>query len=112
MGKSGDAFAFTVCQAELRFHDVFGPKFNLDYATTTAGMCAFSINGVERELVISPPGYKSYHWRLPINWPKGLIEFQASGFTQTLTGTPYVQPNQALAPEQDTQGRKTERSSR
>ena len=98
--KSGDGFAFTVCQAELRFHDVFGLKFQLDYATPTAGMCSFSIHGVERELITFPTGYQSYHWRLPINWPKGLIEFQAPGFTQTLTGTPYVQPNQALAPDQ------------
>lgn len=96
--KSGDGFLFTVCRADLRFHDVFGLKLHIDYATPTAGMCPFSIDGVERELVKSPTGHQSYRWRLPINWPKGLVEFQAPGFTQTLTGTPNIQPHQALAP--------------
>ena len=97
--KSGDGFLFTVCQADLRFHQVFGLTFSLDYATPTAGMCPFSIAGVERELVKFPTGFQSYRWRLPINWPKGLCEFQAPGFTQTLTGAPYVQSHQALTPE-------------
>jgi hypothetical protein len=97
--KSGQGFLFTVCQADLRFHDVVELKFNLDYATPTAGMCPFSIDGVERELVTYPNGHQAYRWRLNINWPRGLLEFQASGFTQTLTGTPHVQSHQALPPE-------------
>ncbi|HXM80762.1 MAG TPA: hypothetical protein VN929_02425 [Burkholderiales bacterium] len=97
--KSGDGFLFTVCRADLRFHDVFGLKVTLDYATPTAGMCPFSLAGVEREVVKFPTGHGSYRWRLPINWPKGLLEFQAPGFTQVLTGTPHVQSGQALAPE-------------
>ena len=96
---SGDGFLFTVCRADLRFHDVFGLKFTLDYSVPTAGMCPFAIDGIERELVEFPNGYKSYRWRLPINWPKGSLEFQAPGFTQTLTGVPHVQSHQALAPE-------------
>jgi hypothetical protein len=96
--KSDQGFMFTVCRADLRFHDVFGLKFVLDYATPTAGMCPFSIDGIEREPLAFPTGHKSYRWRLPLNWPKGEIEFQAPGFTQTLTGTPHVQPNQSLEP--------------
>jgi hypothetical protein len=98
--KSGDTFLFTVCRADLRFHDVFGLKLTLDYATPTAGMCPFSVGGIEREVVNSPTGYHSYKWRLPINWPKGSLEFQAPGFTQVLTGTPHVQSGrQSLTPE-------------
>jgi len=97
--KSGNGFLFTVCRADLRFHDVFGLKLELDYATPTAGMCPFSLAGLEREIVKLPTGYQSYKWRLPINWPKGSLEFQAPGFTQVLTGTPHVQPNQALMDE-------------
>jgi hypothetical protein len=99
--KSGDSFLFTVCRADLRFHDVFGLKLTLDYATPTAGMSPFSINGIEREVVRFPTGYQSYKWRLPINWPKGAIEFQAPGFTQVLTGAPHVQTGrQSLTPEE------------
>ena len=99
--RSGENFLFTVCRAELRFHDVFGLKLELDYASPTAGMCPFSINGIERDVVTSPNGHQSYRWRLPINWPKGSLEFQAAGFTQVLTGHPQVQTGrQSLTPAQ------------
>lgn len=99
--KSGDTFLFTVCPADLRFHEVFGLKFTLDYATPTAGMCPFSISGIEREVLKASTGHRSYAWRLPINWPRGSLEFQAPGFTQVLTGEPHVQSGrQSLAPEQ------------
>ena len=99
--KSGNSFLFTVCRADLRFHDVFGLKFDLDYASVTAGMCPFSLSGIERELVKFPTGQQSYKWRLPINWPKGALEFQAPGFTQVLTGAPRVQTGrQSLTPGQ------------
>ena len=99
--RSGDTYLFTVCRADLRFHEVFGLKFTLDYATPTAGMSPFSISGIEREVLKASTGYQSYKWRLPINWPKGSLEFQAPGFTQVLTGTPHVQSGrQSLTPEQ------------
>jgi hypothetical protein len=41
--RAGNAFVFTVCRAGLRFHDVFGLKFTLDYETPTAGMCPFPL---------------------------------------------------------------------
>ena len=40
--KSGSGFLFTVCQAVLRFHNVFGLKVELNYAAPSAGMCPFS----------------------------------------------------------------------
>ena len=95
--KAEDTIRFTVCRADLRFHDVFALKLTLDYAAPTAGMCPFSISGIEREVLT---GRKSYAWRLPVNWPTGSLEFQAPGFTQVLTGKPRVQlGQQALAPE-------------
>jgi len=99
--KSANALLFTICRADLRFHDVFGLTFGLDYASVTAGMCPFSISGIEREIVKSPIDHQSYKWRLPINWPKGALEFQAPGFTQVLTSAPRVQTGrQSLAPDQ------------
>jgi hypothetical protein len=35
--REGDAFVFTVCPAELTFHNVFRLKLELDYKTPTAG---------------------------------------------------------------------------
>ena len=89
--RSGDCVSFTVCRADLRFHAAFGLKVMLDYATPSAGMCPFSINCIEREVITAPIGHTSYNWRLPINWPKGSLEFQALGFTQVLSGKPQVQ---------------------
>jgi hypothetical protein len=97
--KSGTGFVFTVCQAVLRFHSVFGLKFELNYAEPSAGMCPFSIAGVERQVLEAPTGHTSYRWRIPLNWPHGSLEFQAPAFTQTLVGEPHVQAEQFLAPE-------------
>src|SRR5262245_25833258 len=96
--KSGDTFSFTVSPATLRFQQVFALKLELDYAQPEAGMCPFSIHEIEREMVEFPTGYRTYRWRISINWPKGRIEFQAPSFTQTLRGTPRVQAQQWLEP--------------
>lgn len=47
--NAGNQFKFTVCRASLIFHNTFGLKLNLDYATPTAGMCPFMIDGIRRE---------------------------------------------------------------
>jgi hypothetical protein len=98
--KDGARFSFVVAQASLRSHEVFGLKITLDYAAPTAGMCAFSLDGIERELVVNPRGHASYRWKMPINWPSGLIEFSSPGFTQALVGPRYTQEGQWLEASQ------------
>lgn len=98
--KTSNGFLFTVCVAELAFHDASDLKLMLDYATPTAGVCSFSIDGIERKPLEYPTGFKSFHWRIPINWPHGLIEFDAPGFAQRLVGKPVVQAMQSLSSEQ------------
>lgn len=98
--KAGNEFLFTVCRAELRFHKVFGLKLDLDYATPTAGMCPCSIDGIYREPLEFLTGFRSFRWRIPINWPHGSLEFEAPGFTQTLVGKPVIQSAQSLSCEQ------------
>lgn len=88
---------FTVCRATLRFHKVFGMRFMLDYATPSAGMCPFSIDGIEREFLKHSTDFNSFHWSIKVNWPQGYIEFDSSGFTQTLIGMPVVQSSQSLS---------------
>jgi hypothetical protein len=78
---------------------VFGLKINIDYKIPTAGMSPFSIDGIEREKLEFPTGYSSFRWRIPINWPSGLLEFEAPSFTQILVGKPCEQPSQALLRE-------------
>ncbi|MEI2742895.1 MAG: hypothetical protein V9G63_10760 [Candidatus Competibacter sp.] len=95
----GEKYLFTVCQATLCFHQIFNLKFSLDYMTPTAGLCPFSLAGIEREGLEFPNGYKNYQWHLPFNWPEGTIEFEALEFTQALIGTPQVQDTQNLLPQ-------------
>ncbi len=87
---------FTVCPAELTFHDTFRLKFALDYATPTAGMCPFSIHDIRRETLEVAAGCKSFRWCIQINWPHGSLELEASGFTLRLVGTPVTQASQCL----------------
>ncbi|QTR46304.1 hypothetical protein J9253_20425 [Thiothrix litoralis] len=91
---------FTVCRATLRFHQIFGMRFMLDYATPTAGMCPFSIDGIERRPSKLSTDSESFQWSIKVNWPQGHIEFDSPGFTQTLVGTPIVQSSQSLSSEQ------------
>ncbi len=98
--KAEGKFNFVVAQACLQFHEVFGLKFTLDYASPTAGMCAFSLDGIEREVVTYVTGHTSYKWTLRINWPHGQIEFTSPGFTQWLVGERHTQSAQSLQPAQ------------
>jgi hypothetical protein len=94
----GEATAFQcrIAPATLTFHDVFALRVELDYASPTAGMTPFSIDGIEREPVTYPTENTAFRWRLPINWPSGEITFQSRGFTQVLRREPVEHDAQFL----------------
>jgi hypothetical protein len=96
--QSGAAYSFTVCQALLRFQRVSGFRMSLDYSAPSAGMCPFSISGIEREPIERANGSVTYRWLLPVSWPAGFVAFEAPSFTQTLVGAPRAQSAQSLAP--------------
>ena len=101
--KSADQLLFTICRAELVFHSAYRLKLELDYLTPTAGMCPFAIDGIHREILQFPTGFKSFRWRIPISWPHGSLEFEAPAFTQTLIGKPVVKAGaQSLSSEERT----------
>lgn len=56
-GKEKEKLLFTVCQAVLRFHEVFGLQVSLDYVTPTAGLCPFSLADIERKSLEFSNGY-------------------------------------------------------
>ena len=84
---------FRIAPATLRFQEVFGLKFSVDFAS--AAMGPFSIAGIER---IQLPGVDAHEWTIPINWPAGELTFQATGFTQELTGPWHIKNQQHLDP--------------
>jgi hypothetical protein len=98
LGHDDGSFDFRVAPATLTFHDVFGLRFELDYATVGAGMTPFSLAGIEREEIQHHGRQISYRWRLPINWPEGMVMFESSGFTQVLRRAPLRVGRQSLRP--------------
>lgn len=93
--KSG-TFTFRIAPATLTFHDVSGLRIELDYATPTAGMTPFSIDGIIREPRHNPTIELPSRWRIPINWPSGEITFISPGFTQVLRREPIETERQNL----------------
>jgi hypothetical protein len=89
---------FRIAPATLIFYDVFGLRITLDYATQTAGVIPFSLDGIERERVAYPTGHISFRWQLPVNWPAGQITFESPGFTQFLRTKPLLVTRQYLLP--------------
>lgn len=93
--RESERFSFVLVPAWLRFHEVSGLRIALDWATPTAGVGPFSLARVERTLEVRPR-YTASLWRLEINWPRGSIEFESSGFTQTAWGEAAVSDQQCL----------------
>jgi hypothetical protein len=88
---------FRVAPATLIFHNVFGLRVELDYASPVlAGMLPFAIDGIEREVLSRRSVHSSFRWRLPVNWPSGVITFESPGFSQVLRRPPILVDRQWL----------------
>jgi hypothetical protein len=94
-----EKFQFLIVPARLRFHGVFAPKITLDWVGPTAGFGPFSISGIERRTE-DRANYIATVWHLPVNWPAGSIEFEATGFTQESWGKEVVSSQQSLLPRE------------
>ncbi len=93
-GQGG--YRYRVAQAILQFHGVFGLRFMLDYVACSAGMTAFSIGRIDREIIGDDERTQACRWRIDFNWPEGFLEFDASGFSQWLVGEIVEQDAQTL----------------
>lgn len=93
-------YRFRIAQAILQFHEVFGLRFMLDYVACSAGMTAFSIDSIEREVIGDDERARTCRWRIAVNWPEGFLEFEAPGFSQWLVGEIVEQDAQMLDPAQ------------
>ncbi|MGH8351022.1 MAG: hypothetical protein ACRES5_31315, partial [Pseudomonas sp.] len=82
--------------ATLQFHEVFGLRIALDWATPTAAIGPYSLSGIERTTEVRER-YTATLWRVPVNWPSGAIEFEAKGFTQIAWGREVASSNQVLS---------------
>ena len=92
-----EKYIFLVVPAKLSFHEVTDLHMSIDWKTPSAAMGPFSIAGVERTFE-ARANYKANVWRLPVNWPSGLLAFEASGFTQESWGREVISPTQILQP--------------
>ena len=90
---------FHLAPAVLQFHEVSALKIMLDYASPTAALGPFSIDGIEREIE-QRERYDAQIWEILVNWPVGKIIFESSGFIQKLTGDIHVKSEQYLEPSE------------
>lgn len=82
----GRTSRFLIAPATLTFHKMSDLRVALDYASVTAGICPFSLAGIERSVHTYPSGATTFRWHIKVNWPQGELSFLASGFTQELRG--------------------------
>ena len=85
--------AFRIAPARLTFSEVTDLRIDLDYASASAGLGPFSMDGISRA---------GNAWTITVNWPPGSITFSAAGFVQTLTGSPVVSKAQCLTAKERT----------
>jgi hypothetical protein len=93
--KEEKGFRFRIVPVKLVFKDVWALRLSLDYGSVSAGMCPFSIHAITR---IEEPRerHTARVWTIDINWPKGQISFEASGFEQLSTGDTVVCEEQRI----------------
>lgn len=115
--SDGEVAGFRVAQAMLRFHEVAALRFSLDYVACSADMSVFSIGAITREsmrddveggvgggaeidadddLGEERDDHGPWRWRIDIDWPEGVLTFEASGFTQWLVGEEIAQSTPVL----------------
>ena len=80
------SYRFKIAPALLNFRNVTSLRLSVDYATPTAALGPFSIDGIERQPIAYSSDYNSFRWTIPVNWPDGRVEFESPGFTLKLTG--------------------------
>lgn len=88
---------FRIAPATLTFHEVLDLVVSLDYAQASAALCPASIGEILREDHSVDNGSHAWRWAIVINWPKGSVNFLASGFTQVLRAEPVVVSEQVLS---------------
>ena len=88
-------FKYRIVPACLKFLQVTSLRMSINYAAASAAMGPFSIASIERTEV-PREHYVACVWRIPINWPSGEIEFEASGFEQLSRGEAVLTQAQAL----------------
>ena len=89
------AYHFRIAPVQLRFLGVTDLSIALDFAAVSAAMGPFSIDGIERREE-ERQRYRAVCWRIPVNFPSGVISFEATGFEQDLAGKELVTDRQWL----------------
>lgn len=87
--KEDKSFRFRIVPAKLVFTGVTDLKLSLDYGAVSAGMCPFSIHEI-RKVEEARERYTAQVWTIDINWPRGQITFEASGFEQQAMGDSVI----------------------
>ena len=97
--QPGGGMQFRMCPVLLVFHRVTQLLVTLDYAAVAAAPGPFSLDAIERREAPRARAVAQV-WNLRVNWPRGHIRFEATGFTQRATGPVVVADRQHLRPDE------------
>jgi hypothetical protein len=92
--ESGET-GFRIAPATLAFHDVTNLVVSIDYASPSAALGPFSADSIERMEEVRDR-YVATVWHVNLNWPKGFIRFESTGFEQSLRAEPVIAKQQLL----------------
>lgn len=97
--RESGGFRFRIVPVHLRFQKVTNLRLALDYAGPSAAMGPFSIDHIA-STTEQRERYTAQRWEIVLNWPRGEISFEATGFEQTAWGKVQVSDRQGLMPEE------------
>jgi len=94
-------YSFKVAPSSLTFHEVSDLVISINYAEASAAVQPMTIHEIQRESITYPNGYKSFRWKVDINWlPKSFFSFCSPGFSQLQRMEPITTEAQYLSPSE------------
>ena len=96
-----EKYSFKVAPSNLIFHDVSDLIISINYATASAAVQPMIIHEIQQELINYPNGYKSFRWKINLNWPpNSFFSFYSPGFSQQQRMEPIITEVQYLSPKE------------
>ena len=94
-----ERYSFKIAPSDLKFHDASDLVVSINYAEARAAVQPMSIHEIHRNPITYPNGYKSFNWKININWPpNSFFSFNSPGFTQQQRMEPAISGAQYLSP--------------
>ena len=96
-----EKYSFKIEPSNLIFHDVSDLIISINYAAASAAVQPMIIHEIQQELITYPNGYKSFRWKINMNWPpNSFFSFCSPGFSQHQRMESIITEAQYLSPKE------------